>query len=92
MVLASGVPMHTHELVVLAQPGRDVPGRVAGLLLPLDIEITRLSFDQTQCPDGWFIQLTVRTTATNGVELLRKRLHRLVSVRRVEIKQEETAR
>lgn len=84
--------MQTHELVVLAQPGRDVPSRVAGVLLPLDIEITRLAFDQTQCPDGWFIRLTVRTTTTDGVELLRKRLHRLVNVRRVECKQEETAR
>ena len=83
--------MHTHELVVLAQPGRDVPSRIAGLLLPLDVEITSLAFTQTQCPDGWFIQLAVRTTAANGVELLGKRLHRLVSVRRVEYKQEETA-
>ncbi|CAN5231842.1 hypothetical protein BH11ACT7_BH11ACT7_14310 [soil metagenome] len=84
--------MHMHELVVLAQPGRDVPGRVAGLLLPLDVEITRLTFDQTQRPDGWLIQLSVRTSAVNGAELLRKRLHRLVSVRRVECKQEETTR
>ena len=84
--------MQTHELVVLAQPGRDVPARVAGLLLPLDVEIIGLAFDQMQYPDGWFIQLTVRTTAAHSVELVKQRLHRLVSVRRVECKQEETAR
>lgn len=89
--------MHTHELVVLAEPGRDVPSRVAGLLLPLDVEVTGLAFAQTQCPAGWFIQLTVHTTTAGGIELLRKRLHRLVSVRTVECKpveckQKETAR
>jgi acetolactate synthase-1/3 small subunit len=75
--------MSVHELAVVAQPGRDVPSRVAALLLPLDVEITSLAFIQTQCPDGWFITLTVDAAATNGVELLRKRLHRLISVRTV---------
>ncbi len=83
--------MHLHELVVLAQPGRDVPSRVTGLLLPLDVELTALVFTQVQHPDGWHIELRVRTASPNGVELLRKRLHRLVSVRRVECRIEERA-
>lgn len=83
--------MHLHELDVVAQPGRDLPSRVAGLLLPLDVEVTALAFTQTQHPDGWHIQLSVRTTSDSGVELLRKRLHRLVGVRRVACRIEERA-
>ncbi|MGB3481853.1 MAG: hypothetical protein WBB07_06485 [Mycobacterium sp.] len=75
--------MNEHQLVVLAGPGRDVPGRIATMLLPLDIEITEMAFTRAPATDGWHAQLTVRTPSGRGVELLDKRLNRLIDVHRV---------
>ncbi|RYF59816.1 MAG: hypothetical protein EOO27_08030 [Comamonadaceae bacterium] len=75
--------MSEHQLVVVTGPGRDVPARVAGMLLPLDIEITNMQFSRQSDPDLWWIQLAVRVPSQERLEFLTKRLNRLVDVTRV---------
>ncbi|MFB7859445.1 hypothetical protein [Rhodococcus qingshengii] len=75
--------MSEHHLVVVAGPGRDVPARVAGLLLPMDVEIISLQFIRQSDPDRWRIQLAVHVSSANRLELLTKRLNRLVAVAQV---------
>jgi len=75
--------MPEHLLAVVAGPGRDVPARVAGLRLPSDIEITGMQCNRAQEPSGWWIQLAVRVRSAQHLELLIKRLNRLVDVLRV---------
>jgi acetolactate synthase I/III small subunit len=71
--------MPDFQVVVTARPGRQVPARVAGLLLPLDIEITALHVTQPSC-GGWRVELTARVPSRGHLEFLVKRLHRLIDV------------
>nr|WP_271209002.1 acetolactate synthase small subunit [Rhodococcus wratislaviensis]GLK33437.1 acetolactate synthase small subunit [Rhodococcus wratislaviensis] len=75
--------MSEHQLVVVTGPGRDVPARVAGLLLPLDIEISSMQFSRQPDPELWWIQLAVRVPSEERLALLTKRLNRIVDVTRV---------
>jgi acetolactate synthase-1/3 small subunit len=75
--------MSEHHLAIVAGPGRDVPARVAGLVLPMDLEIISLQFIRQSDPDRWRIQLAVHVSSADRLELLTKRLNRLVDVTRV---------
>lgn len=75
--------MPEHLLAVVAGPGRQVPTRVTGLLLPPDIEITGMQFSHPPDSALWWIQLGVRVASPEGLELLIKRLNRLIDVLRV---------
>ena len=75
--------MSEHHLVIVAGPGHDVLARVAGLLLPMDVEIISLQFSRQSDPDRWRIQLAVHVPSADRLELLTKRLNRLVDVTRV---------
>ena len=75
--------MPDYLLAVVTCPGRGVPARVAGLLLPTDIEITGMQFSHPPDSEAWWIQLAVRTPSAERLELLTKRLNRLVDVVRV---------
>jgi acetolactate synthase I/III small subunit len=75
--------MPEHLLAVVAGPGRDVPARVTGLTLPSDIEIIEMQFSHPPDSGLWWIQLAVRVSSPERLELLTKRLNRLVHVRRV---------
>ncbi|MCV7228073.1 hypothetical protein [Mycolicibacterium komossense] len=71
-------------MVVLAGPGRQVPARIAGLLLPWDIEIIALSFTHPAQSDLWRVRMTVRAGSATSIALLTDRLQRLVDVLKVE--------
>ncbi|MEW2507768.1 hypothetical protein AB0878_45640 [Amycolatopsis sp. NPDC047767] len=75
--------MSEHLLAVTASPGRHVPARIAGLVLPSDIEVSGLQFSRPPGPKLWWIQMTVRVPCQERLELLVKRLNRLVEVLRV---------
>ncbi|MET0451455.1 MAG: hypothetical protein ABW137_06410 [Mycobacterium sp.] len=75
--------MVAHHLAVLAGPGRAVPGRIATILLPVDIEIVAITATKSQIAPGWFIQLTVHTAVHDRLQLLIARLNRLVEVQHV---------
>lgn len=75
--------MPEHLLAVVAGPGRDVPARVTGLLMPLDVEVIGMQFSHPPDSELWWIQLTVRIASSTRLELLVKRLNRLVDVLRV---------
>lgn len=77
--------MPEHLLAVVACPGRQVLARVAGLVLPSGIEIMGMQCSHPPGSGLWWIQLTVRVSSREGLELLTKRLNRLVDVRRVVI-------
>jgi acetolactate synthase-1/3 small subunit len=77
------IPMPEQLLAVVAAPGREVAARVAGLCMPSDIEITGMQFSHPPESDLWWIQLTVRVPSAQRLELLTKRLNRLVDVLRV---------
>ncbi|HJP72849.1 MAG TPA: ACT domain-containing protein [Pseudonocardiaceae bacterium] len=68
---------------MLAGPGRDVPARAAGLRLPMDVEIVSMQVSHPPDSNMWWIQLAVRVPATERLELLTKRLNRLVDVHQV---------
>lgn len=75
--------MSEHVISVLAGPGRDVPARAAGLRLPMDVEIVSMQVSHPPDSNMWWIQLAVRVPATERLELLTKRLNRLVDVHQV---------
>jgi acetolactate synthase-1/3 small subunit len=75
--------MSEHLLAVLAGPGRDVPARVAGMVLPWDIVVVGMQFSHPPDSTLWSIQLAVSVSSERRLELLTKRLNRLVDVRRV---------
>jgi acetolactate synthase-1/3 small subunit len=75
--------MPEHLLAVVAAPGRDVPAHVTGLLMPLDVEVVGMQLSHPPGSDLWWIQLSVRAPSPARVELLVKRLNRLVDVLRV---------
>jgi acetolactate synthase-1/3 small subunit len=75
--------MSEHLISVLAGPGRDVPARAAGLRLPMDVEIVSMQVSHPPDSNMWWIQLAVRVPATERLELLTKRLNRLVDVHQV---------
>jgi acetolactate synthase I/III small subunit len=75
--------MPAHLLAVVAGPGRDVPSRVAGLLLPSDIDVIGMQFSRPPGSGLWWIQLTVDVPSLERLELLTKRLNRLVDVLKV---------
>ncbi|MCP9953582.1 hypothetical protein [Actinomadura madurae] len=56
---------------------------MTGLLLPPDIEITGMQFSHPPDSALWWIQLGVRVASPEGLELLIKRLNRLIDVLRV---------
>ncbi|NIH87113.1 hypothetical protein [Amycolatopsis granulosa] len=75
--------MQEHLLAVVAGPGSDVPARVTGLLLPSDVDIVGMQFSHPPDSQLWWIQLAVRVPSPDRLELLTKRLNRLVAVLRV---------
>lgn len=74
--------MPEHLLAVVAGPGRDVPARVTGLLMPLDVEVIGMQLSHPPDSELWWIQLTVRASSAR-LELFVKRLNRLVDVLKV---------
>jgi acetolactate synthase I/III small subunit len=77
--------MQEYQLAVVAGPGRLVPARVAGLLIPQDTEITSLEFRHPPNSDEWWIYLTVRVPTRQRLEFVAKRLALLIDVYRVVI-------
>lgn len=77
--------MSVYQLMVAARSGREVPVRIAGLLLPLDIEIVGLHFTRPPHSQTWHIELTVRTSSADRLDFLTKRLHRLIDVTDVRV-------
>jgi acetolactate synthase-1/3 small subunit len=75
--------MPEHRLVVTARSGREVPARVAGLLLPLDVEMVAMHFTHPPHSQDWRIELTVRVPSGGRLDFLVKRLDRLVDVTQV---------
>lgn len=75
--------MLDYQLVVLSGPVRNIQARVAGLLIPLDIEIVSMQLCPSSDPETKRIQLSVRVPSTNRLELLIKRLNRMVDVVKV---------
>lgn len=75
--------MSEHLLAVVAGPGRDVPARVTGLLMPFDVEVIGMQLSHPPDSELWWIQLSVRVASSARLELLVKRLNRLVDVLRV---------
>lgn len=75
--------MPEYQVAVVAAAGPQVPARVTGLLLPPDITISSMSFDQGDGP-VWNIQLAVSATSPERLALLMNRLGRLVDIQRVE--------
>lgn len=72
-----------HLLAIVAGPGGSVPARVAGLLLPSDIEVIGMQLSHPPDSELWWIQLAVRVPSADRLQLLTKRLNRLVDVLRV---------
>jgi acetolactate synthase-1/3 small subunit len=56
---------------------------VAGLALPSDIVVVGMQFSHPPGSPLWLIHLTVSVPSERQLELLTKRLNRLVDVRRV---------
>lgn len=77
--------MPEYLIAVVAGQGRQVLAQVAGLLLPPSIEIVGMQCSHPPDSGLWGIQLTVRVSSRDGLELLTKRLNRLIDVRRVVI-------
>jgi acetolactate synthase-1/3 small subunit len=69
-----------HQLVVAARPGREVPVRITGLLIPLDIEMIAIHFTHPMRSEDWHVELTVRVPSGSHLDFLVKRLDRLIDV------------
>ncbi|WP_143549063.1 hypothetical protein [Rhodococcus sp. ACS1] len=84
--------MQEHQVVVVALFSRDLPARIAGLLLPHDIEMVGMQFNRSEDDGFWWIHLSVRTKSDERLEFLTKRLNRLIDVQRVVVLEQDCPR
>ncbi|KUI39246.1 hypothetical protein [Mycobacterium sp. GA-2829] len=72
--------MPEQQLAIVTGPGRAVPARLTGMVLPLDIEIIHMTFAHPPQSDRWDVRLTVRVPTRERLDLLIARLNRLIDV------------
>ncbi|MBF4479706.1 acetolactate synthase small subunit [Rhodococcus rhodochrous] len=75
--------MVEYQLVVITESGRNVLARVAGMVIPLDIEIVGLHLNPVAESGPKWLQMSVRVPSESRLELLTKRLNRMVDVTKV---------
>lgn len=75
--------MLDYQLVIDAAAVRNVQARIAGLLIPLDVEIVGMQLCPATQPDTKRIQLSVRVPSGSRLETLVKRLNRMIDVIKV---------
>jgi acetolactate synthase-1/3 small subunit len=83
------IPMFGYQLVVITGPGRNVLARVAGMVIPLDIEIIGMHLSPASVSGLKWLQLSVRVPSESRLELLIKRLNRMVDVTKVVVLEPE---
>lgn len=71
------------QLVVITESGRNVLARAAGMVIPLDIEIVGMHLSPVSEAGPRWLQMSVRVPSESRLELLVKRLNRMVDVTKV---------
>jgi acetolactate synthase regulatory subunit len=77
--------MQEHQLVVIADPAREVLARIIAVSIPADSEITGVHFSRPLGAEASRTLLSVRVPTSQRLKLVVARIERVVAVRSVAV-------